>query len=157
MDIRKIKKLIELIKETGVGEIEVTSGEESVRISRILNQTTTSIAATPVNTTPIVEQPINPIAKEKAQQSKKTQEDIEGHRLKAPMVGTVYLAPTPGAKPFVEVGQSVSIGDTLCLIEAMKMFNKIEADKPGVVSARLVENAQPVEYDQPLFIIETGE
>ncbi len=151
MDIRKIRKLIELINETGVGEIEVTSGEESVRISRMpapqtVVQPTTMVAA-PTPTTHVEEHKLTAPA----------EEEIVGHAVKAPMVGTAYLAPTPGAKPFVEVGKRVAAGDTLCLIEAMKMFNKIEADKSGVISARLVDNGQPVEFDQSLFIIETDE
>lgn len=149
MDTRKIKKLIELVKETGIGELEVKSGEESVRISC---NTATPISSMPVappptiiaEPTPAVAQPTEPATP-------------EGHTVAAPMVGTVYLAPTPGAKPFVAVGERVSVGDTLCLIEAMKMYNKIEADVSGVLSARLIDNQQPVEYDQPLFIIDTGE
>ena len=150
MDIRKIRKLIELINETGVGEIEVKSGEESVRISRFLTKTTPQLHLSSVTeqTSPIQ---TSSMIKEPTQITKKAK---TGHELRSPMVGTIYLAPTPGAKPFVEVGQRISMGDTLCLIEAMKMFNKIEADKSGVVSARLVENKQPVEFDQLLFIIE---
>jgi len=156
MDIRKIKKLIELIKETGVGEIEVKTGDDSVRISRLPGAPSTQATTT----TPVVTIPAeHSTTKEKAhEESKSTVEQIpEGHSVKAPMVGTVYLASTPGSKPFVDVGQHVTVGDTLCLIEAMKMFNKIEADKSGVISARLVENGQPVEYDQPLFIIDSNE
>lgn len=150
MDIRKIKKLIELIKETGIGEIEVKTGDDSVRISRMPNTPSAQITTTaPIVTTPQTKEEV----REEATKTiiDKTQ---ESHCVKAPMVGTVYLASTPGSKPFVEVGQHVLVGDTLCLIEAMKMFNKIEADKSGVISARLVENGQPVEYDQPLFIID---
>lgn len=162
MDIRKIRKLIELINETGIGEIEVKSGEDSVRISRqpTANQTvampqiiaaeaTAAPAAAPTSTNPASAEPSNAAAA--------TPKAIDGHHVKAPMVGTVYLAPTPGAGPFVSVGQHVTAGDTLCLIEAMKMFNKIEADKTGVISARLIENEQPVEYEQTLFIIEDDE
>lgn len=150
MDTRKIRKLIELVKETGIGELEVTSGEESVRIScqsAIAPQATQQIVAAapaaPTPTAPAVAQPETPTH--------------DGHEVKSPMVGTAYLAHTPGAKPFVSVGQHVDVGDTLCLIEAMKMFNKIEADVAGVISARMIENGNPVEYDQPLFIIDTGE
>lgn len=155
MDIRKIKKLIELINETGVGEIEVKSGEESLRISRFPQQQSSIAPPTPTvlagSSAPSASRPIptQPEAKEAPAMG-----TLRGHSLKSPMVGTVYLSPTPGAKPFVEVGQRVSIGDTVCLIEAMKMFNKIEADKSGVISACLVENEQPVEFDQALFIIE---
>lgn len=154
MDTRKIKKLIELVKETGIGELEVKSGDESVRINcqTTINQAApiqqyTAVAPTPATTASNVA-PVNAEA---------PVEKIDGHTVNAPMVGTVYLAPTPGAKPFFSVGDRIEIGDTLCLIEAMKMFNKIEADVSGVLSARLTENEQPVEYDQPLFIIDTGE
>lgn len=153
MDTRKIKKLIELVKETGITELEVTSGDESVRIScksevlaqpqtaHIITHPEAAPAATHVTATS--EPPATPTP--------------SGYQLKSPMVGTVYLASTPGSKPFVAVGDHVDSGDTLCLIEAMKMFNKIEADKAGVISARLIENESPVEYDQPLFIIDTDE
>jgi acetyl-CoA carboxylase biotin carboxyl carrier protein len=152
MDIRKIKKLIELINETGIGEIEVTSGEESVRISR---------SAPAAGLAPVAPQPLAiaapaapaPVAAPAAPVAA----EPEGYQLRSPMVGTAYLATTPGEPPFVKIGQHVNVGDTLCLIEAMKMFNKIEADKAGVISARLVENEQPVEFDQPLFIIDDSE
>jgi len=151
MDIRKIRKLIELINETGVGEIEVKSGEESVRLSRYNHQA-------PATSAPVVMAAPAPIANAPAAaiptKEERKSAHVEGHVLKSPMVGTAYLAPKPGAKPFVQVGQHVAVGDVLCMIEAMKMFNQIEADKAGVVSARLVENEQPVEFDQPLFIIE---
>lgn len=151
MDTRKIKKLIELVKETGIGELEIKSGEESVRISTGSSQTivpaaTTSVAVAPA---PAAQAPATPppaAAPADAQ-------DMT-NAIASPMVGTVYLSAKPGDAPFVAVGQHVNVGDTLCLIEAMKMFNKIEADKAGVISARLVDNEQPVEYDQPLFIIE---
>jgi len=164
MDIRKIKKLIELIEETGVSEIEVQEGEERVRISRQTPASTQAYTipaahhpqytqppagATP-DSSPVAQEPESATPKEAP---KATKED--GHTLCSPMVGTAYLASAPGEKPFVEVGQRVNVGDTLCLIEAMKMFNPIEADVSGVISARLIENGQPVEYDQPLFIIDT--
>lgn len=147
MDTRKIKKLIELVKETGIGELEVKSGDDSVRINCQVNMmpTFTSMPA-PAAPTPAPTVTPAPAAKKP--------EPISGHHVKSPMVGTVYLSATPGKPPFVSVGQKVQIGDTLCIIEAMKMFNKIEADKAGTISARLIENEQPVEYDQPLFIIE---
>ncbi len=154
MDIRKIRKLIELINETGVGEIEVKSGEESVRISRQAKTTATPTAAVAPTIAAI---PTPTVATSSPAIAEKQTAATNGHQVKSPMVGTVYLAGSPGEKPFVEVGKHVSVGDTLCLIEAMKMFNKIEADKSGVISARLVENEQPVEYDQPLFIIESDE
>jgi acetyl-CoA carboxylase biotin carboxyl carrier protein len=155
VDIRKIKKLIELINETGVGEIEVKSGEESVRISRM--PSTTGMAMMPIPTNPIQHHAAPTESATSKLSSKTSGEQVEGHAVKAPMVGTVYLSATPGAKPFVDIGKHVSVGDTLCLIEAMKMFNKIEADKSGVISARLVDNEQPVEFDQPMFIIDTDE
>lgn len=152
MDIRKVKKLIELLEETGIGEIEIREGEESVRISRYHTtppSTHTVIPVHPPQTTaaPVATHP-------EPAHTPVTEKPLKGHAVKSPMVGTLYLAPAPGEKPFVELGQTVNIGDTLCVIEAMKMFNQIEADKAGVVSARLVENGNPVEYDQPLFIIE---
>jgi len=150
VDTRKIKKLIELVKETGIGELEVKSGDDSVRINCQVNMMPT-FAQMPVPAAPA---PIAEITAQPAAPAAKKHEHIEGHKLKSPMVGTVYLSATPGSPAFVKVGQKVEAGDTVCLIEAMKMFNKIEADKSGVISARLVENEQPVEYDQPLFIIE---
>jgi acetyl-CoA carboxylase biotin carboxyl carrier protein len=146
MDIRKVKKLIELIQETGVAEIEIHEGEESVRISRgsvQQNQPVTIQTTAPEKATSFA-----PETKE----SQKTNEDR--HEVTSPMVGTFYLAASPGAKPFIQIGQRVEEGDILCIIEAMKMFNQIEADKAGVVTARLAENGQPIEFGQPLFIIE---
>lgn len=154
MDTRKIKKLIELVKETGIGELEVKSGEESVRISTSAPQITVPAPATQM-VAAHAPAPAATTTSEKA--AAKPAEEHEGHEVKSPMVGTVYLAAKPGDPPFVAVGQKVTAGDTLCLIEAMKMFNKIEADKSGTISARLIDNEQPVEYDQPLFIIDTGE
>ena len=147
MDIRKIKKLIEIIEATDIAELEITEGEESVRISRYSNLQAPVIAApvaAPVPATPM------------APASGSTPEDIpvSGHVVKSPMVGTFYRSSSPGSKSFVETGHSVKVGDTLCIIEAMKILNQIEADKSGTISQILVENAQPVEYDQPLFIIE---
>lgn len=151
MDTRKIRKLIELVKTTGIGELEVKSGDESVRISC---QTTTSTqAAAPQATVMHVADTPAP-APSAPQEAAKSTPEPEGHTLCSPMVGTVYLATTPGDPPLVAVGDHVNVGDTLCLVEAMKMFNKIEADVAGKVSARLIENEQPVEYDQPLFIID---
>lgn len=144
VDMRKIKKLIDLIQSTGVAEIEIREGEESVRISRESKHAAPVVSATPtvqVAATPVAEPtPAAPAANK--------------HSLKSPMVGTVYLSSTPGAKPFVEIGQTVKVGDVLCLIEAMKMFNQIESDKAGVITARLVDNGTPVEFNQPLFVIE---
>jgi acetyl-CoA carboxylase biotin carboxyl carrier protein len=150
MDTRKIRKLIELVKETGIGELEIKSGDESVRIScqkGTFVATSGVTAAFPTEAAPAVAPPA-PAAETSVS---------DGHHVLSPMVGTVYLAPSSGAMPFVQVGDNVKAGDTLCLIEAMKMFNKIEADVSGVISARLIENEQPVEYGQPLFLIETAE
>jgi len=152
MDIRKVKKLIELLDESGVAEIEIKEGEESVRISRY------SQASQPMMPAPAAYAPPAPSAAPApaapAPVAEAAAETIEGHAIKSPMVGTFYRAASPGATPFVEVGQSVNAGDTLCIIEAMKLLNQIEADKSGKVKAILVENGQPVEYDQPLFIID---
>ena len=153
MDTRKIRKLIELVKETGIGELEVKSGDDSVRINCQLTAAPTFVpSAATVVTAPLPAAATTPTAS--AEVPVKKTPSIEGHTVKSPMVGTVYLSGTPGNPPFVSVGQKVQVGDTLCLIEAMKMFNKIEADKSGTITARLIENEQPVEYDQPLFIIE---
>lgn len=144
MDIRKIKKLIEIIEESGIAELEVKEGEETIRISRYSAApapTYSAPAATPIPTPPPVSLPA-------------TEEIITGHVVKSPMVGTFYRSASPGTKVFVEVGQSVQIGDTLCIIEAMKILNQIEADKSGIIKQILVDNAEPVEYGQPLFIIE---
>lgn len=157
MDTRKIKKLIELVKETGIGELEVKSGEESVRISQMgaspaaFPQQTYIHAPAPQAAAPAPTHPEPSPVKKEAEKA----EEQAGHRVRSPMVGTAYICPKPGAKAFVSVGQHVEVGETLCLIEAMKMFNTIEADVSGVVVARLIENEQPVEYDQPLFIIKT--
>lgn len=153
MDTRKIRKLIELVKETGIGELEVKSGEESVRINCQM------VSGAPVMTQMHAPQPVQATVAIEAPAPKvegpKKHVHVEGHHVKSPMVGTVYLSSAPGSAPFVSVGQKVKMGDTLCMVEAMKMFNKIEADKAGTISARLVENEQPVEYDQSLFIIES--
>lgn len=151
MDIRKVKKLIELIDETGVFEIEIKEGEESVRISRgaPVSATQTMLSAPPL--APVAAAAIPAPAAEPAAASSV---DEHKHQVKSPMVGTAYLAATPGAAPFVEIGQMVEEGDTLCLVEAMKMFNQIEADRSGKITARFIENGTPVEFDQPLFIIE---
>ncbi len=148
MDIRKVKKLIELLEESGVAEIEIHEGEESVRISRY-SQSAAPVAPAPAPL-PVAEAsaPLAPAAAEPA-----AAEQMEGHVVKSPMVGTFYEASAPGAKPFVTVGQQVGVGDTLCIIEAMKLLNQIEADQAGSIKAVLVDNGQPVEYGQPLFII----
>ncbi len=148
MDIRKIKKLIEIIEESDIAEIEISEGEESVRISRYSSSTPAPVAiAAPAAT------PVSPPSPSSVADS--SEQLPAGHIVKSPMVGTFYSAASPTAtSPFVKVGQSVKEGETLCIIEAMKILNQIEADKSGVIKQILVENAQPVEYDQPLFIIE---
>jgi acetyl-CoA carboxylase biotin carboxyl carrier protein len=153
MDIRKVKKLIELLDESGVAEIEIKEGEESVRISRHSQFAQPIMApASYAPPPPLAAAPASTPAE--VSPAETAAEGIEGHAIKSPMVGTFYRAPSPGATPFVEVGQSVNAGDTLCIIEAMKLLNQIEADRAGKIKAILVENGQPVEYDQPLFIID---
>ncbi|WP_298718924.1 acetyl-CoA carboxylase biotin carboxyl carrier protein [uncultured Oceanisphaera sp.] len=152
MDIRKIKKLIELVEESGIAELEISEGEESVRISRYGNPGQAvqpqfqqfQAAPAPVAAAPAAPAP----AAEAAAPA------VSGHVMRSPMVGTFYRASSPGAKNFAEVGQTVNVGDTLCIVEAMKMMNQIEADKSGVIKAILIDNGQPVEFDEPLFIIE---
>lgn len=154
MDIRKIRKLIELIKETGVAELEIKEGEESLRISLHGNGYVSMPQhnqAIPVNIQ--TAQPMV-VDVEPAHHKAKTDESLSGHAVKSPMVGTLYLAASPEAENFVQVGKRVEVGDVLCMVEAMKMFNQIEADVAGTIKARLVENGQAVEYGQPLFIIE---
>ena len=162
MDIRKVKKLIELLDESGIAEIEITEGEESVRISRhpqgVPVAAPVAVAPAPVPVpAPVAAAPeaapVPPIAESPAPAVPQEAEE-EGHAVTSPMVGTYYSAPSPGSPPFVQVGDRVKEGDTLCIVEAMKMMNQIEADKAGTVSAILVENGQPVEYEQPLFVIE---
>ncbi len=149
MDIRKIKKLIELLDESGVAEIEIKEGEESVRISR--QQNTLAAPQQQIFAAPA---PVAAPAATAADDAPAAEAEISGHKITSPMVGTFYRAASPGANPFTEVGQTVSEGDTLCIIEAMKILNQIEADKSGTVKAILVENGQPVEFGQPLFVIE---
>lgn len=153
MDIRKIKKLIELVEESGIAELEIAEGEESVRISRNGTAAPAPIqyAAAPMpapTAAPVAAAAEAPAAAPAAPAAP------SGHHVLSPMVGTFYRSPSPEAKSFVEVGQTVSAGDTLCIVEAMKMMNQIEADKSGVVTAILVEDGQPVEFDQPLVVIE---
>lgn len=151
MDLRKLKKLIDLVEESGIAEIEVTEGEEKVRITR------TTAAAAPIYAAPApaaaapVAAPVAPAAAAPA--TAPAARDLSNAQ-KSPMVGTFYRAPGPNAAAFVEVGQQVKAGDTLCIIEAMKLMNEIEAEKSGVVKEILVENGTPVEYGEPLFIIE---
>jgi acetyl-CoA carboxylase biotin carboxyl carrier protein len=145
MDIRKIKKLIEIIEESGIAELEIKEGEESIRISRYsAAPATVAYAPAPVASAPAIA----------VSAAGSAEENISGHVVKSPMVGTFYRSASPGTKVFAEVGQSVQVGDTLCIIEAMKILNQIESDKTGTITKVLVENAEPVEYGQPLFIIE---
>jgi acetyl-CoA carboxylase biotin carboxyl carrier protein len=150
MDLRKLKKLIDLVEESGISELELTEGEEKVRISRQLQASAANIqyisAPSPTPAAPTS----TPAAAEAAPQ---VIAKVDGHEVKSPMVGTFYRSPSPDAKSFVDVGSTVAVGDTLCIIEAMKLLNEIEADKAGVIKAILVENGQPVEYGEPLFII----
>lgn len=154
MDIRKVKKLIELLEESNCTELEIVEGEESVRISRA------GKVAAPVAMAPVAAAPVHshaPTAAPASTPAPAPVEDkpkIKGHEVTSPMVGTVYLTPSPDAKNFVAVGQTVKAGETLCLVEAMKMFNPIEADTAGVIAAILVENGEPVEYGQALFVIQ---
>lgn len=147
MDIRKVKKLIELLEESGIAEIEIHEGEESVRISRAIYAQPTMVAAAPA-----------PVAAAPAAAAPAVEVSVSavpsGHQVTSPIVGSFYSSPSPNAKPFVEVGSSVSVGDTLCIIEAMKIMNQIEADKAGVIKAILAKSGDPIEYGQPLFIIE---
>ncbi len=153
MDMRKVKKLIELLQSTGVAEIEIREGEESVRITRETRQNQPVVIAAPA-AAPAAAVPASPDATSSARAEAAPASSADKHTVKSPMVGTVYLSATPGAKPFIEIGQVVKAGDIICLIEAMKMFNQIEADKSGTIVARLVDNGTPVEFNQPLFIIE---
>ncbi|MDP2029443.1 MAG: acetyl-CoA carboxylase biotin carboxyl carrier protein [Thiobacillus sp.] len=148
MDLRKLKKLIDLVEASGIAELEITEGEEKVRIAK-------SIAGAPMMMAHAPQMMHAPAAAVAAPVVAAPAEDAlpEGHVVRSPMVGTFYRAAAPGAKNFAEVGQSVSAGDTLCLIEAMKLLNEIETDVAGVIKAILVENGQPVEYGEPLFVI----
>jgi acetyl-CoA carboxylase biotin carboxyl carrier protein len=148
VDLRKLKKLIDLVQESGIAELEITEGEEKVRISRVGHATQTAVMPAPqAATIPVI------AATTAAAPSPATPVQVEGHIVKSPMVGTFYRAASPGAKTFVEVGDPVKPGDTLCIIEAMKLLNEIEADQGGVIKEVYVENGQPVEYGEPLFLI----
>jgi len=148
MDIRKIKKLIELLEETGISEIEIKEGEESLRLSR--HSTHVDIAPARYAISPQQQ----PVIQTAPVDVKPVEISSSGHKIRSPMVGTMYTSPSPETPPFVSVGQNVKAGDTLCIVEAMKMFNEIEADRAGKIFEILVNNGAPVEYDQPLFIIE---
>jgi|SRR5882672_4785524 len=150
MDLRKLKKLIDLVQESGIAELEITEGEEKVKI---VKGGVVAMAAAPVAAmvAPTEARPVAPAAAPAG--APEGEAGQEGHVVKAPMVGTFYRSASPDAKPFVEVGQAIKEGDTICIIEAMKLMNEIEADASGSVKAILVENGQPVEYGQPLFIL----
>lgn len=152
MDIRKIKKLIELVEESGIAELEISEGEESVRISRNFSG---QVSVAPQMIMPQAAAPVAaPVAAAAPAAAPAADAAPSGHLMRSPMVGSFYRSSSPEAKPFVEVGQHVNVGDTLCIVEAMKMMNQIESDKAGVIKAILVENGQAVEFDEPLFIIE---
>ena len=148
MDIRKVKKLIELLEESNINELEITEGEESVRISRGMPAVTYAAPAAPapIATAPVAAAPTTAAAAS-------APDALEGHVVRSPMVGSFYGSPAPGSPTFVTVGQTVAQGDVLCIVEAMKMMNQIEADKAGTIGAILVEDGEPVEFDQPMFTI----
>jgi len=155
MDIRKIKKLIELLEESDIGEIEIKEGEESVRISRG-GKTATNMMYPPQyapQPAPTVAPPAVSAPTTDATPAESGSSSLTGHIIKSPMVGTFYLSPSPSSPPFVEVGKHVKVGDVICIIEAMKMMNQIEADKAGVIEAILVDDGEPLEFDQPMITI----
>lgn len=152
MDLRKLKKLIELVEEYNITELEITEGEEKVRISKSVTLMQSASAVVPQYGSAVTERPA--AASDNEADASDSSALPEGHIVKSPMVGTFYRASAPGAKPFVEIGQFVKTGDTLCIIEAMKLLNEIEADRDGKIKAILPENGQPVEYGEPLFVIE---
>lgn len=146
MDVTKIQQVIELLKDSDITELCITEGEESLKVSR-------GSQAKVVSAVNVAQQPLPTIFSQGTEEKSK-ENVISGHRVLSPMVGTFYRSPSPDAKPYAEVGQTVAAGDTLCIIEAMKMMNPIESDKNGVIKSILIDNGQPVEFDQPLFIIE---
>ena len=151
MDIRKIKKLIELLEESNIDELEIKEGEESVRIAR--NGNKTQYIQAPMQSYAQAPAAAAPVVAAAAVAAVAVPPAITGHTVKSPMVGTFYLSPSPGSPTFIEVGKQVKVGDVICIIEAMKMMNQIEADKAGVIEAILVTDGNPVEFDQPLVII----
>ncbi|MFL0801779.1 MAG: acetyl-CoA carboxylase biotin carboxyl carrier protein [Agarilytica sp.] len=153
MDIRKIKKLIELLEESNVAELEIKEGEESVRISRGSSAGVAVNASAPIQPFAPAAAPAPAPAPAAAPTPAPAAEAVSGHTLNSPMVGTFYRSPSPGASAFAEVGQNVKVGDTICIIEAMKMMNQIECDKSGVIEAILIQDGEPVEFDQPLVRI----
>lgn len=150
MDLRKLKTLIDLVAESGIAEIEVTEGEDKVRI---VKHSPAALQGAPMPGAPAVYAASQPSPATAATTPAPTEEELKGHVVKSPMVGTFYRSPSPGAKPFVELGQAVKPGDTLCIIEAMKLLNEIEAEVAGEIKQVLAENGQAVEYGQPLFVI----
>lgn len=153
MDLRKLKKLIDLVEESGISELELTEGEEKVRISRNTPMQGVHFAQPYMQTVPIQQSQQAAPSTQAVVAATPTAPEIEGHIVKSPMVGTFYRSPSPDANSFVDVGSSVAVGDTICIIEAMKLLNEVESDHAGVIKAILVENGQPVEYGEPLFII----
>jgi len=150
MDLRKLKTLIELVESSGIAELEISEGEERVRITRTVASVQQSLAPAPQ----AIVAAAAPAPQAPAQVAEPAKPAVaDGHVVKSPMVGTFYRSASPGSKAFVDVGQSVNSGDTLCIIEAMKLLNEIEADQSGIIKAILVENGQPVEFGQPLFVI----
>jgi acetyl-CoA carboxylase biotin carboxyl carrier protein len=157
MDIRKVKKLIELLEESGIAELEISEGEESVRISRYPPGGAVqhiAVAAPPPAAPAGAATAASPRPAAGTAAAGAAEPEIPGHKVVSPMVGTFYESPAPGSDAFVKVGSEVKVGDTLCIIEAMKMMNQIEADKAGIVKVILCENGQPIEFGQPLFVIE---
>jgi acetyl-CoA carboxylase biotin carboxyl carrier protein len=154
MDIRKIKKMIELLEESGIAEIEIKEGEESLRIARTMPNQMPLYAQMPLPATAVAPGPVQQVAAPATVAPGPVRAGVGEHIVTAPMVGTYYSAPSPGAKNFVEIGDEVELGHVMCIIEAMKMMNQIEAEKAGTVQAILVKNGEPVEFGQPLFIIQ---
>ncbi|MBU2885661.1 acetyl-CoA carboxylase biotin carboxyl carrier protein [Gilvimarinus agarilyticus] len=153
MDIRKIKKLIELLEESDIGELEIKEGEESVRISRNSGQVAFNAPAYAPMQAPVAPAPAPAAPVPATESASEADNTPTGHLVKSPMVGTFYRSPSPGSPTFIEVGKHVKAGDVICIIEAMKMMNQIEADKSGVIEAILVDDGEPVEFDQPLVTI----
>jgi acetyl-CoA carboxylase biotin carboxyl carrier protein len=149
MDLRKLKKLIDLVEESGISELELTEGEEKVRISRALMPSQTMFNQAPMHYTTAPQANVTPVPTSAAP----VVAEVEGHIVKSPMVGTFYRSSSPDSKPFIDVGSKVAVGDTLCIIEAMKLLNEIDCDFAGTIKKILVENGQPVEYGEPLFVI----
>jgi len=154
MDIRKIKKMIELLEESGIAEIEIKEGEETLRIARAIPNQMPMYAHMPMPAVAVTPVPVQQVAAPAAAAPGPLRAGAGEHIVTAPMVGTYYSAPSPGAKNFVEIGDEVELGQVMCIIEAMKMMNQIEAEKAGTVQAILVKNGEPVEFGQPLFIIQ---